>query len=268
MAEVINWDKLWKFKLLSTNRTKLGTAEYWDKQAVGFNENLAQMQDLTKNQLERIQFLPEYTVLDVGAGTGRLTIPIAKQVKQVTAVEPSVIMFSLLKSNIVKANAHNIIPVNISCEDLHTHSSICPHDVVLASFSLFIVDIADVLQQLNALAKKRVYLFMSASKWISDELQKIIYRDTVPFKCGDHIYAYNILHELGILPNVEIWNFKSNQCFSNLDEAASNFKENYRIPSNKEGRLKAHLQDLLVEENGKVWLKREQKAATIWWTKT
>ena len=268
MAELINWNELWRLKLLSNNRTRLDTVKFWDKQAVGFNENMVQMQDLTQKQLERITLLPEYTVLDVGAGAGRLTIPIAKRVKQVTAVEPSSIMFSFLKSNAAKENVRNIVPVKISCKELKANCSIRSHDVVIASFSLFMVDIADVLKTLDALAKERVYLFMSASKWMTDELQKIVYSDTLPFNCGDYLYVYNILHDLGILANVEIWSFESNHCFSDLDDAVSKFKEDYPIPLNKEGELRIYLKDILVEENKKLWLKHERKAATIWWTKT
>ena len=215
-----------------------------------------------------MQLLSAYTVLDVGAGSGRLAIPIAKQVKQVTAVEPSAIMFALLKSNVAKADARNIVPVNVACEDLNARNRICPHDVVLASFCLFMVDIADVLRQLDALAKKRVYVFMSASEWISEELQKIVYDGSLPFKCGDYLYVYNILYDLGIFANVEIWNFNSEKCFSDLDEAVSNFKENYLVPPKKEDKLREYLKALLVEENGKLWLKRKRKAAMIWWTKT
>jgi SAM-dependent methyltransferase len=268
MTALINWSELWKFKLFGSNRTRLGSAKYWDKHAVDFNKNMVQMQDLTKNQLERMQLLPGYTVLDVGAGAGRLAIPIAKHVKQVTAVEPSKIMFSFLKSNAAKAGARNLIPVNISCEDLNTHSTIHPHDVVLASFCLFMVNIEDALRQLDALAKKRVYLFASASEWMSEELQKIIYNGSLPFKCGDYLYVYNILHDMGIFADVEIWNFQSSKCFCGLDEAVSNFKENYRVPTKKEEELRDYLKDLLIEENGKLWLKCERKAAVIWWTKT
>jgi len=264
---LIKWDELWKFKLLTSHRIELGNTSYWDKRATGFNENMAQMQDLTKNQLDRMQLLPEYTVLDIGAGTGRLTIPVAKRVKQVTAVEPSANMFALLKSNAKKENIHNIVPINSSCEELNASNGVHPHDVVLASFSLFMVDIANALQKMNALANKRVYLFSSASKWISEELQKIVYDDTMPFTSGDYIYVYNILHDLGILANVEIWNFESNQCFVDLDAAVSNFMENYRILPNKESDLRTHLNELLAEENGKLWLKRKRKAAMIWWTK-
>ena len=84
--DLINWQKLWKIKLQCAHRTELGTVTFWDKRAARFNENMAQMQELTKNQLDSIQLTPESTVLDVGAGAGRLTIPLAKRVKHVTAL--------------------------------------------------------------------------------------------------------------------------------------------------------------------------------------
>jgi ubiquinone/menaquinone biosynthesis C-methylase UbiE len=52
-------------------------AKWFDEAIKGHNER-------TEKQLASIQLNPEYTVLDVGAGTGRLAIPIAKKVKKVT----------------------------------------------------------------------------------------------------------------------------------------------------------------------------------------
>ncbi|PVX26506.1 MAG: hypothetical protein CW716_05805, partial [Candidatus Bathyarchaeum sp.] len=208
---LINWDALWKFNLATAYRNRLGKTSYWNKRAVGFNENTVLMENLTKSQLERMSLLPENSVLEIGAGTGRLTIPMARLVKHVTAVEPSPIMISLLESNSKKQEVYNITPLNCSCEDLDTINIIKPHEVVVASFSLFMTDIKAALKKLNSLATKRVHLFLSASKWISDELQEIIYGETLPFLCGDYIYVYNILHDLGILANVEIWDHQSTQ---------------------------------------------------------
>ncbi|MDG6223862.1 MAG: class I SAM-dependent methyltransferase [Candidatus Bathyarchaeota archaeon] len=265
---VINWDELWKTKLLSTYRIKLCQTSYWDKCAVSFNQKTIQMQDLTKSQLDRINLRPEYTVIDIGAGTGRLTIPLAKQVKQVTAVEPSTSMLSLLKSNAEKANIQNIVPLNISCEQITVNENLFPHDVVVASFSLFMSNLSKTLQKLDSLATKNVYLFSSASRWISEELQKIISGEPLPFTCGDYIYIYNILHELGILANVEVWNFESKQYFTDLNAAVARFMETYRIATNHEEDLKSYLRKILTIENGNLLLKQQKKAAVIWWTKT
>lgn len=264
---LINWDALWKFNLATAYRNRLGKTSYWNKRAVGFNENTVLMEKLTKSQLERMSLLPENTVLEIGAGTGRLTIPMARLVKHVTAVEPSPIMISLLESNSKKQEVYNITPLNCSCEDLDTINIIKSHEVVVASFSLFMTDIKAALKKLNSLATKRVHLFLSASKWISDELQEIIYGETLPFLCGDYIYVYNILHDLGILANVEIWDHQSTQSYDDLDAAVTQFMENYRILSSKEDTLRNYLRERLVEENGKLWLRRNRKVAMVWWTK-
>jgi FkbM family methyltransferase len=258
---------LWKFNLATAYRNRLCKTSYWNKRAVGFNENTVLMEDLTRTQLERMFLLPENTVLEIGAGTGRLTIPMARMVKHVTAVEPSPIMISFLESNSKKQKISNITPLTCSCEDLDTKNIIKSHDIVVASFSLFMTDIKTALKKLDSLATKRVHLFLSASKWINDELQEIIYGENLPFMCGDYIYVYNILHDLGILANVEIWNHQATQRYDDLDTAVTQFMDNYRILSAKEDELRNYLRKKLVEENGKLWLRRNRKVAMVWWTK-
>ncbi|MGB9915700.1 MAG: class I SAM-dependent methyltransferase [Candidatus Bathyarchaeales archaeon] len=263
----INWEEMWRIMLLDTYRTEIYKTSYWDKHANEFNENMVYMGDLTKSQLDKLPLLPEYTVLDVGAGPGRLTIPVAKRVKQVIALEPSKNMLELLKANARKESIKNIHYINSSLEDLHDYdyNSLC--DVVIASFSLFMVDIKKALVKIDSLAKKGVYLFLSASKWMADELQKIIYGETV-FIWPDYIYIYNILHNLGIFANVEVWSYDSTKSYQSIDDAVSNFMELYHIPAKKEGKLREYLDRILVENKGKLWLSRKMKVAMIWWTKT
>jgi precorrin-6B methylase 2 len=262
---LINWEELWKIHLLSTHRTDL--VSYWDNRADGFNENTVLMQDLTQKQLDKLQLQPDYTVLDVGAGNGRLTIPIAKRVKQVTAIEYSKNMLEFLKSNAEKENIQNIFSVNCSFEDLVVGNDVHPHDVVVASFSLCMVDIANVLQKMDALAKKGVYLFVYASERLNEELQKIIQNDLSPLKLGDHIYVYNLLNDLGIFANIEIWDFEAKRCYSNVDDAVSNFEKTYNIAPNNKSKLRTKLNELLIEEKGKLLLKHPRKVAVIYWAK-
>lgn len=267
MVDVVNWSELRKFTLLSTHRIELCKTSYWDKHAVSCNENMAQLNELTETQLNKLQLLPDHTVLDIGAGSGRITIPIAKRAKQVTAVEPAGNMLTLLKANAQKEQTTNILYVNKSWDELALGIDVLPHDVVVASLSLFMVDIESALLKMDAAAKSGVYLFLSASKWMDEEMQNIIYGHSIPSD-SDYIYIYNILHDLGILANVEIWNYESKQSYSGLDDAVSKFTELYSILPAKEGELREYLRQILVEEKGKVWLKRKRKMAMIWWTKT
>jgi ubiquinone/menaquinone biosynthesis C-methylase UbiE len=266
MVNVINWIELRKLMLSSTHRLECTNANYWDKCASNYNENAPQMAELTQNQLNRIQLQPTDTVLEVGAGNGRLTVPIAKKAQKVTALEPSKNMLEYLKVNAKNAEIQNIICVNKSLEDLTIEEVGC-FDIVVASFSLFMLDMEKALAKMNALAAKRVYLFLSASRWLDEpELQKLVHHESTSL-WADYIYVYNVLYDLDITANVDVFNHTSKQGFSSLPEAVTRFSETYSIPSSKEDVLKAYLQKTLVEENGKFWSIRNRKAALIWWIK-
>lgn len=268
MVNVINWVELRKLMLSSTHRLDCCNTSYWDKCASNYNENTPQMAELTQNQLNRIQLQPDETVLEVGAGNGRLTIPLAKRAAMVTALEPSKNMLDFLKSNAQNANVQNIQCINKSLEGLAFEECIGSFDVVVASFSLFMLDMEKALAKMHSLASKRVYLFLSASKWLDDvELQKLVHHESTSL-WADYVYVYNVLYDLGITANVDIWHHVSKQGYNSLEEAGSRFSEIYSIPSSKEDALRVYLQRNLVEENGKFWIVRKRKAAMVWWTKT
>ncbi len=267
MVCAINWGELRQQMLVSTNRIECCNASYWDKQAESYNANIARMNDLTSTQLYRLPLLPQYTVLDVGAGTGRITIPMAKCVKHVTALEPSGKMLAILKETAEKESIDNVQCVNKSLEEFDTGAGLVSFDAVVASFSLFMVDMESALLKMDNLAKKSVHMFMSASEWMNQELQKIVYDEPIPL-CSDYIYVYNILNDLGIQANVEIWDIISSEKFNSIDDAALKYASSYRIPSNKTGELRLFLQRNLTQSNGKLVSNSKRKIANIWWTKT
>ncbi len=267
MVNVINWVELRKLMLSSTHRLECTNASYWDKCASNYNENTQQMNELTHNQLSRIQLQPQDTVLEVGAGNGRLTIPMAQRVKRVTALEPSKNMLNFLKSNAQTAAVHNIGYINKSLEDLTGDDNVGSFDVVVASFSLFMLDIEKALAKMDSFASKSVYLFLSASRWLEDaELQKLVHHESTSL-WADYVYIYNVLYDLEITANVDIWSHTSKQGYNSLEEAVSRFTEVYSISPTKEDSLKLYLQKNLVKEHGKFWFIRKRKAAMLWWTK-
>ncbi len=261
MASVIDWSQLRQNVLLATQRIELYNPSYWDKEAIAVNENMAQWAELTKKQLKKLPPSSEFTVLDVGAGTGRMTLPIAKRAKHVTALEPAEKMLAILKDNATKQQIFNIHYINKSLEDLDANTS---YDLVVASFSLFMFDIKSALMKMNALASKRVYLFLSASPWIDEGLQKAVHGSSSPW--SDFIFIYNILHDAGILANVEIEEFELKQRYADLEDAVSKCSNMHHIPAEKNDKLREYLHENLVVEKGKLWYNRKRKAATIWWT--
>ncbi|NLE05175.1 MAG: class I SAM-dependent methyltransferase [Crenarchaeota archaeon] len=266
MGGLINWVELRKSAFLLAHRFDACSALFWDNRAASFNQNTENMKNLTQLQLKKLNLLPQHTLLDVGAGNGRITIPVSKCVKYVTAVEQSEQMLNLLKINAQKEKINNISFINKSWDELSLLKDVFPHDIVIASFSVFMVDIENALLKMDAVAKSSVTIFVSASKWLDEELQKIIYGDVVQI-WADYIYIYNILHDLGILANVEIDNFMSTKSYLSLDDAVKDFLNVHKVSSQKELKIREYLCKKLTEKDGKLWLNQNRKMATIWWTK-
>jgi FkbM family methyltransferase len=267
MASVVNWVQLWKAMLMSEGRFEAFNPKYWENHVNTFVKNTVQMSDLTKKQLDLLQLPPESSVIEVGGGTGRIAIPIAKRVKQVTVVEPSLNMLTLLKENSKKQNVANISIINKAWEEVNVGVDVPVHDVALASFSLFMADIEGSLKKLTEVAKHRVYIFSLASTWVEKDIQRLIYGGISPLELPDYLYIYHILHELDILPNVEICEYNYDHCFNTFEECLTKFLENYNVPFKKVKDAESYLRSVVVEENGLFWLKRNQKMAVLWWDK-
>ncbi|MEM2058972.1 MAG: class I SAM-dependent methyltransferase, partial [Thermoproteota archaeon] len=197
---------------------------------------------------------------------GRLTVPLAKIAKAVTVVEPSKGMLEALKENARMSGVHNIRYVNKRWEDVEVGGEVEEHDVVVASFSLLVFDLKAALEKIDSAARKAAYIFFSAESWIPEDLQGLLFGEAFGM-LSDHIIAYNLLHSIGITPNVEVIEYEMRKCFNTFDEALRDFAESYAVPSSKARVLEGYLKNALVEESDGLWYKRRRKAALIWWTK-
>jgi FkbM family methyltransferase len=269
MEGIINWNELWK--VMRSNSAWRRTLDepagsFWDKRAKRFNESMMQNKERAEKQIAKIALNPEYTVLDVGAGTGRLAIPIAKQVKSVTAIDPSRGMLDCLQENMEKEDVENIVCIHKRWEDVELDGDIEPHDVVIASHSLAMLDMHEALAKMDAASKKYVSIFTFAGRWMDGGLWEKISGEKRP-SWADYIYLCNILHDMGIYANVEILDSEYEQHYDSLDDAVTKMKEMYDLPSEKEGILRDYLSKILVEDDGKLCLKRKSKSAMVWWGK-
>jgi len=276
MTGIINWNELWK-AMRSGHQRRGDRSEdpgsRWDKRAKKFNESVMQRTERTEMQIEKLELKPEYTVLDVGAGTGRLTIPIAKQVKSVTAVDQSKGMLACLQENVDREGITNVTSINKRWEDIDPGVDIEPHDVVIACHSLGMLDIQEALRKMDATAKRYVYIINFAGRWMGNgdgRLWKAISGDRQRFgHSTDYILLYNILHDMKIYANVDILDTEFEQHYDSLDDAVDRWKEMYDISEKNEDLLGEHLSEILVKdsETGTLSFKRKSKSATIWWQK-
>lgn len=271
MPGIINWNEIWKLMRLSSPLRKSREEDagtLGDKYAKQCNESMMQSQSKKRaeKQISKMELNHEYTVLDIGSGPRRLAIPIAKCVKSVSAIDPSKAMLVYLQENMEKGDVKNITCINKRWEDIELGVDIEPHDVVIASGSLVMLDMQEALAKIDAAVKRYVYLISSAGKCMNEELWKVRYGES-PF--ADYIYLCNILHDMEIYANVEISDSEIEQRYKSLDEAVNKWKKMHDLPLEKEVILREHLSKMLVkdENDGKLCLKRKSKSAMIWWKK-
>jgi precorrin-6B methylase 2 len=102
----------------------------------------SKLRDRWNNQVDwitsKLTIDSKCTVLDIGAGTGALAIPLSKMVSHVTAVEPSEVMLSCLKENMLEGKIANIDVINKRWEEVIPFEDVNKHDVLIASYSLSI----------------------------------------------------------------------------------------------------------------------------------
>nr|WP_187286181.1 methyltransferase domain-containing protein [Methanothermus fervidus] len=255
----IDWNELWKekIKIYSKNID-------WDSRAKKFNKAIKCNNDYSINVLKRIKLDPEWSVLDVGCGPGTLAIPIAKEVKHVTAVDISKEMLKLLKKNAEKEGISNINIVNADFKDIDIEK-IKPHDVVIASrFCGLTGDLKYELKKLDSLAKKYVYITsLAQDRKLNLKIYKALGKPIFP----TYIFIYNVLYQLGIFANVEIFDSKIYQVFKNIDEAVNDWKWFMKLNKKEEKILRNIISSNLKKtQNGFIY-QDKVKWALIWWRK-
>jgi len=123
---------LYTMKNASWRKHRGNNTEFWNKRARQYNESLKD-NERPEKIISKLDIDPSHTVLDIGAGPGTLTIPLAKKVKHVTVVEPSSGMLACLNENAVNEGLNNITCINKKWEDAIPGEDLDKYDVVIAS---------------------------------------------------------------------------------------------------------------------------------------
>ena len=216
-----NWAQLWEQGMRESSwmddiAQQANTVnEYWDDQSPGYNSGHDAYRSPVVERLDKY-IDTTTTVLDIGAGTGALTLPLAKKVKKVVSIEPSAGMLDYLKNAASKENIENIEFINNTWEDANISGQ---YDIIVCSHALyFITDMKKSLQRMIDMTGK--YLFLMIGIHESNDryggIWKII--KGTPYKPGpDYINIYNLLREMGWYPEVQI--IPTTMECSDLDEA-------------------------------------------------
>jgi SAM-dependent methyltransferase len=236
----------------------------WFRQAIQQSEFPAQIVAALASVLQGCR-----SVLDVGAGVGALTIPLAKSVPHVTALEPSLPMLEELRAGLSRNQL-----TNVSCiQGRWGEVPLEPHDLILvANVAPIFDDLPGFVAAAEPLAHRAIALVQNvgsgAEKFYVGELYPLLFGRPYPGR-QDYLRSLTLLHGLGIHADVRILEYQFDQPFEDFPEAVEFWTERLHLGDPEQvRRLAAFLEARLEPAGARLVAPMRRKSAVITWSVT
>jgi 2-polyprenyl-3-methyl-5-hydroxy-6-metoxy-1,4-benzoquinol methylase len=242
-------------------------SDFWEGRAQFFTQDPRRANDRTIDRLAW-EVAPDTTLLDVGAGAGRIALPLALRCKHVTAVEPSPAMVRGLTATAAEHHISNVTVVQQAWET----AEVPPADVVLCSNVLYTVrDAAAFIRKLEQHAQQKVLIILhhrqpihfAAPLWPAVHGEKRLRLPALP-------ELLPLLWEMDIYPNLEMLPPSPPRSFATPDEAKQALLGPLFIQpgSEKERVLDRVLPSFLDKVDGGFVVRgsQPQRPGLVWWT--
>ena len=211
-------------KRLQQTRRRFDDAGYWDKRAATFSTKDAP-NPYVERFLELAGIEPGETVFDMGCGTGALSVPLGKRGHKVVAADFSRGMLDQLRAALDREGVSTVTLKQMSWEDDWPSFGVRPGaaDVALASRSVATADLKDSLLRLTDVARRRVCVTLATgtSPRTDERILNAIGLKSVLGR--DYLYAFNILANEGLRPEVAYIDSTRTDTFDSSDEAYDAF---------------------------------------------
>lgn len=221
-------------KLKPSNQSLEAVEENWDQKAETFYSNQVNgstyYSEAVPRLLEQKKILtPSASVLDIGAGSGRYAIPIAKKCQSVHALDLSSEMLQFMKREIEENNLDNIYTIKSAWP---TTENIGEFDVAFSAMCPATRSV-EALEAMSQVAKKHgvICQFIESTDIVIETLQEqqLIDKDLKnPHNDRGLLQSYfNILWELGYQPEISYLN-DTFELELSFDEALDTYKQRYK----------------------------------------
>jgi SAM-dependent methyltransferase len=258
-------DHIWQEQLKSFDHSS-DLAEYWNGRATTY-ESIFRSSSYSAELLRLMELRPEDTLLDIACGTGVTTIPLARKVRMVTALDISESMLARLRTRADKDGLSNIRFLNLDWNKTEIGKDVAPHDVVLVSRSLPGVPLSTTLRKFDLASKRACYL-----TWRSERSDS--YEAAVGAALGRHKHDYpdynvilDTLKAMGLRPRLDTFESLNEEKFPDLAEAVLTMARGTKISGAQASSLREIASKRLKLEEGFYCGSFRMKWALISWQK-
>lgn len=252
MSAIETWGEMVRVEHAQSDRIRgVRPTDTWSQSASQFRADPRRTDDRTVETL-RDRLSPGETLIDVGAGGGRLALPLALTCSAVTAVEPSPSMCAVLRETASDYGIENLSIVESGWLDAEVE----PADVTLCSHVVYVVeDIGPFVRKLDANASRLVMAIVFQASPLS---QAYAIWEQVHGETRHALPALPqflpVLDELGIHPQVTELDRQGPRTFASREEAREGVARWLFVNPETDAmaRLDRVLEDTLVQEDD-VW---------------
>ena len=242
------WGAMVEAEHAQSDRVRQSAAEgdFWTPFAGGFRPDLARPDDPQLAWITSV-LSPEWTVLDVGAGGGRLSLPLAQRCRHVTAVEPSAAMVGVLREEAARTGTGNLTVIEATWEAADAPAAdlvVCVHVVYT------VVEIEPFLRNLGDHARERVALvaFVDPPQaQLSPFWPRVHREERLRLPCLAELVP--VLWEMGVYPDVTMLPPRPFLGYEDRERAREQLRARLFIQpgTEEDGRLEGAIDELLHE---------------------
>lgn len=234
-----------------------------------FLKNLNSWRNEAEERIAKMGIGEGSRVLDIGAGTGMLAVPLAAHGCDVVAVEPAGAMGEALRLYEHQQDVRPITLIQKRWEDVSPGELGEPFDTVFASYSLMITEIEPAIRKMQAVSRGSVHLFWFLTQPYTALLNTALWPRVHGVEFPGEPTAdclWNILYEMGIYANLGVEQSCEPAYFASIDDAVSDFCTRLNSTTDEQEQAIREYCETSLARTGKGYhVAGEALGAHIWW---
>lgn len=209
------WSELYRNSAYARRISEVNPVEYWNRLA-GQVERWTDQANARGRVARVLAWLeqqgvlhPEIEVLDIGAGAGTFTIPLARRVKKVVALEPAPAVLAALQKRVEAQGLTNVQFLDREWQkvDPVAKGLVGRFDLVFASLTPGVRDVETLEKMMNCSHQWCFLCDLAGQRWYPawEELWRDIFGEEPSLSRYDIFYPLNYLYTSGYFPSLQLW---------------------------------------------------------------